>query len=287
MSKLDDMCRVLVDELLASVDNVTGEWKPSWASGSWLPHNVTTMNPYKGMNVLQLWAAAARFAFPSPEWATYKQWLTLDAQVRKGEHGTHCLKWNSVTDKKDPTRSRLVPSSFVVFNAAQVDGYAPAEPVDVRGPGLVAFWEAFDLVPIKVITGDPAFVPALDVVMMPPPTSFTCLEAYAATFAHEAAHWTGHSSRLNRLTFKRWGDDEYAAEELVAEISAALTCAWFGLPPERRRDNHARYIKHWLHHLNDDPTLLVGASQAAQKATDYLLAFANTATSTTEIEEAA
>ncbi|MBP6728813.1 MAG: DNA primase, partial [Microthrixaceae bacterium] len=35
-------------------------------------------------------------------------------------------------------------------------------------------------------------------------------------------HWTGHADRLNRDLTGRFGDDAYAAEELVAELGAAM-----------------------------------------------------------------
>ncbi len=44
---------------------------------------------------------------------------------------------------------------------------------------------------------------------------------------------------------KRYGDAAYAAEELVAEIGAAMLCAGFGLATETREEN-AAYVASWL-----------------------------------------
>jgi antirestriction protein ArdC len=55
-------------------------------------------------------------------------------------------------------------------------------------------------------------------------------EAYYATLGHECCHWTCHETRLNReLGWKRWGDEGYAAEELVAELGSGFLCADLGL----------------------------------------------------------
>ena len=77
---------------------------------------------------------------------------------------------------------------------------------------------------------------------MPPLESFRDAESYYATLAHECCHWTKHPSRLEReFGRKRWGDEGYAMEELVAELGAAFVCADLALSPELRED-HASYI---------------------------------------------
>jgi antirestriction protein ArdC len=56
------------------------------------------------------------------------------------------------------------------------------------------------------------------VIQPPVSEAFRDAQSYAATKAHELTHWTAHASRLNRTLGKRFGDDAYAAEELVAEL---------------------------------------------------------------------
>jgi antirestriction protein ArdC len=64
---------------------------------------------------------------------------------------------------------------------------------------------------------------ASDHVQMPPFESFRDAASYYATLAHEETHWTLHPSRLARaFGGRRWGDEGYAMEELVAELGAAL-----------------------------------------------------------------
>ena len=81
---------------------------------------------------------------------------------------------------------------------------------------------------------------------MPCFETFQDAESYYATLAHETTHWTRSPKRLNReFGRKRWGDEGYAAEELVAELGSAFLCADLGITPEPRAD-HASYIANWL-----------------------------------------
>ena len=77
---------------------------------------------------------------------------------------------------------------------------------------------------------------------MPPIEVFRDAESYYATLAHEMTHWTRHPSRLDRdFGRKRFGDEGYAMEELVAELGSAFLSADLDLTPEVR-DDHAAYI---------------------------------------------
>ena len=92
----------------------------------------------------------------------------------------------------------------------------------------------------------PIYAEGPDYVQMPPFETFRDAESYAATLAHELTHWTRHDKRLARdFGRKRWGDEGYAKEELVAELGAAFLCADLGITPEVR-DDHAAYIASWL-----------------------------------------
>ena len=70
---------------------------------------------------------------------------------------------------------------------------------------------------------------------------------------------------------KRFGDNAYAAEELIAELGAAFTCAHLGLSTEPRED-HAQYLESWLRVLKADSRAIFTAASKAQQATDWLIA---------------
>jgi antirestriction protein ArdC len=109
----------------------------------------------------------------------------------------------------------------------------------------------------------------LDYVQMPPFESFRDAESYYATLAHEVTHWTKHEQRLNRdFGSKRWGDEGYAAEELVAQLGSAFLCADLELHQEPREEN-AAYIANWLEVLKNDNRAIFSASTYAQRAASY------------------
>jgi antirestriction protein ArdC len=83
-------------------------------------------------------------------------------------------------------------------------------------------------------------------------------------------HWTRHPTRLAReFAQKRWGDEGYAMEELVAELGAAFLCADLDLTPETR-DDHAAYIATWITVLKNDKRAIFTAASHAQRAVDFL-----------------
>jgi antirestriction protein ArdC len=97
-------------------------------------------------------------------------------------------------------------------------------------------------------------------------------ECYYSTLLHELGHWTGHKDRLNRNLNNRFGNQAYAFEELVAELSAVFSCARLGITLEPRVDN-AKYLNGWKSMLRDDAKAIQKACALAQKATDYILQY--------------
>jgi antirestriction protein ArdC len=109
-----------------------------------------------------------------------------------------------------------------------------------------------------------------DFVQMPAFEAFRDAESYYATLAHETTHWTRHKSRLDRnFGRKRFGDEGYAMEELVAELGSAFLSADLDLTPELRGD-HASYISSWIKVLKDDKRAIFTSASHAQRAADFL-----------------
>jgi antirestriction protein ArdC len=97
-------------------------------------------------------------------------------------------------------------------------------------------------------------------------------ENYYSTLFHELTHWTGAKHRLDRQFGKRFGDNAYAFEELVAELGAAFNCATLGITSTPRAD-HAQYIENWLQVLKGDKRAIFHAASKAAQSVDYLQAF--------------
>jgi antirestriction protein ArdC len=78
------------------------------------------------------------------------------------------------------------------------------------------------------------------------------------------------ASRLAReFGRKRWGDEGYATEELVAELGSAFLSADLDLTPETRED-YAVYIGSWIEVLKNDKRAIFTAASYGQRAVDFL-----------------
>ena len=167
--------------------------------------------------------------------------------------------------------------TYTVFNVDQVEGL-PAEfyPAPFVGAHQLERDDAAEAAlrscgaTIRE-NGDKAFyAPGPDFVNMPEFARFTSVGGFLATMAHELCHWTGHKSRLDRKMGGRFGSNDYAFEELVAEIGAAFIGARLGIVGDHI-DNHAAYLSHWLEVLQGDKRAIFKAASLAQAAADRVL----------------
>ena len=283
-----DIYTRITNQIVADLEQGVRPWLKPWnaehAAGRItrpLRHNGI---PYQGINVLMLWSAAMAGGYAAPIWMTYRQAQELGANVRKGEKGNLVVYANTITRTETDVNTgeedeQQIPfmKGYSVFNVEQIEDlpapfYAPAEPrldpvqrvthadlffaaagADIRHGGNRAYYSITD-----------------DHVQMPPFETFRDAESYYATLAHECSHWTRHKSRLDReFGRKKWGDEGYAMEELVAELGSAFLSADLDLTPEPR-DDHAAYIASWLKVLKDDKRAIFTAASHAQRAADYL-----------------
>ena len=284
--------------IIAAIEAGAGQFKMPWHRASTsndLPTNAATGASYSGSNILTLWVAGMAKGYTSNRWATYKQWAALGAQVRKGEKSTTGIYFTmlereqagaTVPETGKAGKAKLVPfaRAFYLFNAEQVDGYTDSTTVtatltDNTQPMLAADAAVAATGARITHSGSRAFYrPSTDEIYVPERAAFTgtatstATESYYSTVLHELAHWTGHSSRLDRNFTRstRFGDEAYAGEELVAELAAAFLCARLGITNAPRLD-HAQYLQAWLKVLKADSRAIVRASSDAQKAADFIL----------------
>lgn len=273
-------------------------WKKPWSTyspGFGKHVNATTSARYNGMNQLILWAVSAERDFRSPQWATFKQWQGLSTEdkpvgVRKGEHGTHLVKWvEQVCKAHGKERGAILscgkcdahglvgfPCAFVVFNAEQVDGYDYEReelPEPVRLANAEAFFAAIGANYAFDGGGRAYYDATADAIHFPKRELFADAFGIYATMAHEFTHWTGHTSRLDRgqALIKRFGDHRYAMEELTAELGGAFVMAHLGIRSDEVAEQNENYLANWLSVLRDDPKALAHVATKAQAAADYLI----------------
>ena len=287
-----DIHQHITDKIVSAIERGAGDFRLPWhrSAGSIVrPVNVASKKAYRGINVVALWAYAEESGYSSGVWGTYRQWSEAGAQVRKGEKAAYVvfykeLEFAAETETGDAdTITRLFARATPVFAAEQVDGYQPpvidAPPATVITPLEQA--EAFvaaTRVSINHGGGRAFYRPSTDSIQLPTREAFigsptsTPAEAYYSTLLHELTHWTSAETRCNRQLGKRFGDQAYAIEELVAEFGAAFLCADLGITDEPRAD-HAQYLASWLSVLKADKKAIFTAASKASEAAAFLTAF--------------
>jgi antirestriction protein ArdC len=283
-SLYDEVTRRICAELEAGRLPWVQPWGENGNGGACLPRNAATHRPYSGINVLLLWGAAQEMGFASQGWLTFRQALNAGGNVRKGETGTGVVYADRFTPDAEKTRAAQTgedPKSiaflkrFTVFNVAQCEGLPQAfaadpEPLPEReivpvGEALVAA----SGVDFRIGGAKAFYLPSADVVQVPPQQAYFAQIDWYRTAFHELCHATGHPSRLARRIVNPFGSNDYAREELVAEMGATFLCAALGIVPTVR---HADYIGSWLAVCREDNRAIFRAASAAAKAADWLLA---------------
>ncbi|QYZ64683.1 MAG: DUF1738 domain-containing protein [Gammaproteobacteria bacterium (ex Lamellibrachia satsuma)] len=282
-----DVYTRVTNKIIADLEQGVRPWMKPWnaehAAGRItkpLRHNG---QPYNGINILMLWSAAVTEGYSASIWMTFRQTKALGANVRKGEKGELVVYANTITRTEENADGEEVDHAipfmkgYTVFNVEQVEGlpshyYQLAEPVLDPVQRIDQAESFFGATGADIRHGgnQAYYAVQADRIQLPPFESFRDAESYYATLAHETTHWTRHPSRLDRdFGRKRWGDEGYAREELVAELGSAFLAAELGLTPEVR-DDHSAYIESWLKVLQKDKRAIFQAAAHAQRAVDYL-----------------
>ncbi|MEQ1698305.1 MAG: zincin-like metallopeptidase domain-containing protein [Hyphomicrobiaceae bacterium] len=289
-----DIYRTITDKIIAAIENNPGEPVMPWHRGGFrpvIPTNAATGNEYRGVNILSLWVTSLERGYDSGTFATYKQWASLGAQVRKGESASPIVFYREIEKTRDGgTGNPFTPGGaaeaetirmargYWVFAVEQVDGYAIAPELPANPIERIAAADAYVAATgAKVIVGgrQAYYRPSTDTIHMPDEARFFDTEgrtrslAFFQTLHHELAHWTSAERRLNRQLGKRFGDDAYCAEEVIAETAACFIGARLGIAPEPHPD-HARYILHWLTVMKSDARAMFAAAAKAQEIVTYL-----------------
>lgn len=285
--KVQEYRKSIADAFIKSLQESPSEWKQQWASAG-SPFNAATGRKYHGINRFYLSNIAYKNGYSDPRWCTFKQIQDKHWHLTKGSKGATVEYWmpydreahrivswaeyNTAVEKAE--RFAFYPKYFTVFNAQQIEGISPlpeAEKHDIHPDEIVdKISKSMDVSILHA--GDRAFyVPALDVIRMPPPEIFLSNYAYNATALHELSHATGHPERLNRYLGGTFGTADYAYEELIAEISSCFMSS--ELPttqtPEHIK-NHKAYIQSWIQSIKEKPEVLMSAIKEAEKAANYL-----------------
>lgn len=283
----------VAEKLIEQLKAGTAPWQKPWSSENLpafeLPYNVQTGNRYKGINTLMLLLAERE----DPRWMTFKQAAASDWQVKKGEKGT-MIQFVKTTDQQTKRDEKGKPvlneqgqavkinlkldkpiiTSAWVFNAEQINGIPSLERQDTESLTWNPLERAESLIKqsgavIHHRAGDRAFYsPIADQVTMPLREQFDAPGKYYATLLHELGHWTGHTDRLDRSIMNRFGTEDYAREELRAEIASLLIGQELRIGHDPGQ--HAAYVDSWIKVLQENPFEIHSAATDAEKIFNYL-----------------
>jgi len=281
MRKVDEIKEAITEEII----NLLETADPKQFDKGWLPpaeqwaENPESGTVYRGMNQLYLSLICDRRHYGVNRWLTFNQIQHLKANITKGSKGTHVIYFALKKRQDQPPTEKplLVLRYYYVFNVSSVEGLPAAYYLPPAIPTLQP-WEknqrAEQLInntgaKVNYIVGDRACYNSLtDEITLPMPKQFIAAVPFYSVAFHELAHWTGAPTRLNREKSGKFGDEKYAFEELIAELSAAFLCGSLGYTKEIT--NNALYIKSWLTALRNEKDFIFKAAHHAHEAAEYI-----------------
>lgn len=281
-----DHYQEITDAIIAELENGVKPWGGVLLRKGRPAQNFLTRKPYRGINILTTAISAMKNGFDSPFWLTFRQAKKLGGHVIKGSKGTPIYFWNWIEkeveneDGEIEIKKAAFLKQYTAFNAEQIAGIdfgvdaAPRTEVETieAAEAILAGMKEKPEIEIKGL--QPCYIPAMDMIRMPKQEDFKSDAQYYKTIFHEIGHWTGHESRLRRpgiVNVDRGNREQYAREELVAEMTAAFLAADAGIPEVAGIQESASYIDMYLELVRSDKKALVMAAAQAQKAADFIL----------------
>jgi len=268
------------------------------------PHNAGSGRNYSGLNQILLSFKQMKSQYPFSGWLTFKQVQDEGGRVLAGNKASSIfyyklMYYDNMGRKHEPEQVlqmslneqqdlELKKNStllyYNVFNLAQTSGLANSYYALNEKPLLVEVDK--DDIAEKLITNTKARIIHMianeacynyvnDVIFLPERNQFKGTVPYYETVLHELAHWTGHKTRLDRSLKNVFGTDDYAKEELIAELCSAFLCAELGFSVGMT--NSAAYIQDWIRVLKADSRYIFKAIRGAEEAARFIYNCSKTA----------
>ena len=256
--KLTPQRKQLVDKVMENLEKGNLFWTQGWVS-SGAPESAITGKKYRGINNLFLSLIAMSENYGDNRWATFKQMEEKGWTFKKDEEGNSLAKGKGASIEYYEMRDKETKRRF---DRSVLDGMTASEQQ-----------EYMDKNEAKIIYGGSrAFYRTdTDEVHLPERADFKSMQEFYSTALHEIGHSTGHESRLNRDLSGRFGSEDYAMEELRAEIASIFMEQDLEIEPsEGRLQNNAAYIQSWKEEIKENPNALFTAITDADKIAKYV-----------------
>lgn len=285
----------LAEMFVKSLSEQKLPWYAVW--NTYPQQNAVTAKAYRGINAFLLSMVAEAFGYDDPRWCTFNQAKKKGWHIKEGSKGVPVEFWSAINihtkevmDFREAAQKirdgeakqgdfRYYNRNFYVFNAAQIEGIPELKRAS-HTVDMDLIRRNRDTLIKNMAVGfdgngtDCHYSPSKDEIVMPPESDFRDTYGYMCSFLHEAGHATGAPSRLGRgFGVTR---EEYAIEELRAEIASAMTSQQLGIPltdeqMQRNLDLHKAYIQSWAQAIRDAPKVLFDAIKDAEQISDYLI----------------
>jgi antirestriction protein ArdC len=244
-------------------------WRQPWQTG--IPANYISKHRYQGINFLML----SFEPVSTPFFLTFLQAQQKNMRLKKGCKGRRIVFYKTLevptVNKSGEAVQKSIPylKYSYVFSLEDTEGYAIPAPTLEEPNNILQTIITNHAVDIRRDMASCFYSPLGNFVATPAVSSFISEEDYFSALFHELLHWSGHSSRLNRVFGVKFGDEEYAYEELIAEIGSSYLLGLCGI--QNTLGNTSAYIQHWLGKAKGDNSYILSASIHAQKAVNFLL----------------
>ena len=277
----DKQNEVIIKKIMAQ-DGVP--WRKPFSSIG-LPCNYNSKRKYNGINLLLF----SVLDYPSPYFITARKAFDSGIKVEKGK-SVFAIAWIPEYKKRenespatfsmrkqdhDPNYFRMLFHNL--WNISETSEWEKIRNDNIETQTIRSPQDIIDKNSLQYKFQESGsaycgweFSNDIPVLGMPLKDKFESLESYYASFFHEMIHCTQKVVKR-----KRKGNyslvQNYAAEELVAEIGAWLLCQESGISIDEVADNSAAYISLWKNRITDDPSVLMWAMKEAEKAVSYIL----------------
>lgn len=295
---------IFTELMTQKIQNLATDWQQPWVTATQgRPRNLSGRN-YHGGNILTLLILTEEKGYKAPVFLSFKQAKEADLNICKGEKGFPVFFWYRYAVPTEPNLKGMPYEKYLTLSAEDQKRFKILFPLryytvfnidqtDMQKKNPQRYeqlttetrtndysCEVIDRMideekwycPIELKKGNQAsYYPNLDRIVCPLKTQFPQGRQFYATLLHEIAHSTGHAGRLNRNQTGGFGSPNYAREELIAELTAALCGVIFGFATVLQEEN-AAYLKSWLEALAQEPkylfNILTDVNKAATLITD-------------------
>ena len=268
----------ITDKMITLIDEVTkGENVNLWDKLPFsVPKNGFRNYNYTGLNWLHLNLTCMFRKLDQNVWFTFHEIQQMKAKLKKGAEGVKVLyfkKIQEVINGVEETKSII--KYYYVFNISDIDNlddkYKPAEIVANEWQKFENAEEILTNSKVNIIykaQNKAYYSPTTDTITLPERSQFKGSEEFYNVAFHELIHATGAPHRLNRFNLSIQNKEDYAFEELVAELGAVFLAQSLGF--NKLLKPSAFYLKSWLKALKNDTSFIFKASLHASKAYNYI-----------------